>query len=353
MQSQTATNDKQLTLEALRESVLSPVKDIGLQFRSFVIENLSIDRNCNLKLWENSGLRWITVTDSNNYKTKIRINNNVWKRAIEQGYEISNDVSIDVTIDSLSLDKWCQLEIVAMAVRVSGQSQMEAIRESINKHCIKKGYFQRTKRPLPVIVRKVAIVTSKQSNIESDITNQIGIKKTFIDSYRFNGKADDLCLLIHKLANMNQHDLICLYRGGREDEYMFVYSDTVVLDEIVKSPIPIVSALGHEQDIPPVQGVVDMGFASPSKFALYIKELNNSALGWTEYFAEDINKYFKKYLLNLENSILKNLSDINNDASSMKENYEKKKYSRNITIIALISIILLSLIIAYFKINAK
>lgn len=38
---------------------------------------------------------------------------------------------------------------------------------------------------------------------------------------------------------MNKYDTVYLYRGGREDEAMFVYSVTMVLDAVVNSNIPI------------------------------------------------------------------------------------------------------------------
>ena len=155
-------------------------------------------------------------------------------------------------------------------------------------YCETKGYFNRIKKPLPVIVRNIAIVTTKNSTIESDITKQIGINPSFIDAYRFNGKADDLSALLKTIISKNRYDIICLYRGGREDEFMFVFSDPVVIDQVVKSQVPVVSALGHERDVPPIQLVVDAGFASPSKFATSIRHRNEAAFERAQKYTKDI-----------------------------------------------------------------
>jgi len=336
-----------MTLGNLRQSLLTPIKNAGLQLRSFVIENLSIDPGSNMNAWKN-GTRWLSVTDKDKNKAKVCISKHVWKRAVDNGYEISTDVSIDVAINGLSLDKWYQVQIDAMAIRVSGQSQLEALRDSIIKYCESKGYFDRTKRPLPVIVRNIAIVTTKNSTIESDITKQIGIKPSFIEAYRFNGKADDLCLLLKSIVSKNRYDIICLYRGGREDEYMFVFSDPSVVDQVVKSPIAVVSALGHERDIPPIQLVVDAGFASPSKFATSIRHRNDAALEQAQKYTKDIIVHYKNYLAAIDNDLLLTIGPINSIVSDIEQKQSASRHKRTIAVIVFFFILILGFVIFYF-----
>ena len=121
---------QKMTLGNFRQTLLSPIKDTGLQLRSFVIEHLSIDSGSNLNAWKN-GSRWLNVTDKDKNKAKVCIPKHVWNRAVDNGYEINNDAAIDVAINGLSLDKWYQVQIDAMAIRVSGQSRFEALRDSI------------------------------------------------------------------------------------------------------------------------------------------------------------------------------------------------------------------------------
>ncbi len=337
---------QQILLTDLRASLTSPVSEIGNRFRSFVIENLSIDPNCSLKPWKN-GSRWLTVTDNAKGKAKVVVSSDIWHRAVQSGYTITNDISIDVAIESLFLDKRMQIQINAMAIRVSGQSQMEAKRDAINQYCINKNYFNRKKVPIPVIITRIAIITTKYSDIESDITKQTGLKKGLITSYRFDGTPEGLQKTLVNIIGKQKYDIITLYRGGREDESMFVFSDPVVLDEIVKSPVPIASALGHERDIPPVQRVVSLGCASPSKFALYVKERNDQAWAEAYQLTKEINYNFNSYLEKLKGHVFQQYTEITNITAELQRLAEQKRHRRNMVVVILFAVIALTFVIWY------
>jgi exonuclease VII large subunit len=125
------------------------------------------------------------------------------------------------------------------------------------------------------------------------------------------------------VSQRREHDIIALYRGGREDESMFVFSDPVVLNAVVQPSVPVVTAIGHEKDIPPVQQVADEGFASPTKFAEFVRQRNDSTLALARRY----------------------LNSINNLVAILED---RKKYRKNITVVILVSVGLIVVIIAYF-----
>lgn len=336
-----------LSIADLRQALLGPVADIGRQFRGLVLENLSIDPSSRLSPWKN-GNRWINVADQSGNKAKVCIPPPAWSRALEKGYKISNDDAIDVALNCLSIDKWMQVEIEALAVRVSGQSKLEALREKIIAYCEQRQYFTRTKKPLPVIIRKVAIVTTANSTIESDIINQIGIRKELITSHRFDGTAPALRDLINAISRRREHDIIVLYRGGREDEFMFVFSDPMVLDAVVQSNVPVAAAIGHERDKPPVEMVADMGFASPTKFAEFVRQRNDDALNQAGLCLQNIQQQFRQYILAVENNAFQLIGTINAIASDMVRKNEIQKHRRNMALTVFIAALLMSAVIAFF-----
>lgn len=339
---------QQLSLSGLRTAISAPIKQIGAQYRTFVIEDLSIDPSCSLKPWRN-GNRWLTVSDSNKERARISIPQHVWSRAINKGYEITNEASIDVAIETLFVDKRQQIQIEAMAVRVSGQSQLEAKREAINKYCEERGYFTREKLPLPVIITRLAIITTEYSDIESDITRQTGMRKDLITPYRFDGSPAGLKNTLASVIKEQRYDIIALYRGGREDEPMFVFSDPIVLDEIVASPVPIASALGHERDIPPVQRVVSLGCASPSKFALYVKERNEQAWAEAYQLTKEINSGYQNYLERLKAFVYQQYSEIKDKTGELQRLADRRKHRRNMIALALVAAGIVAFVVWYFN----
>ncbi len=347
MQPAAKTNYPTLTLGDLRASLTKPLSKIGLQLKGVVLENLSIDPNSNLRPWQN-GNRWIVASDPSGHKARVCVSGSVWQRAQDKGFKITKDAAIDVAVNGLSMDKWMQLQIDALAIRVSGQSKLEAKRESIVRYCEQNGYFVRNKKAMPIIIRKVAIITTENSSIESDITRQICIKDSFMDAHRFNGKPDDLARWVKRLSLLAEHDIICLYRGGREDESMFVFSDPCVLDAIVQSYIPVVTALGHERDVPPVQMVADMGFASPTKFATYVRNKNDTALKQARQYLDQIHTHFDRYLSTLEKSTLVSMGNIDRIASSLSQAHGAKQNRKHIIVTILMAVFILALVVAFF-----
>lgn len=82
----------------------------------------------------------------------------------------------------------------------------------------------------------------------------------------------------HKInnADIKQFDIIVLFRGGREDEAMGIFSHESIIDAIVKSKIPVCAALGHELDQPFICTIADKEHSTPSAFAKAIKEHNEN-----------------------------------------------------------------------------
>lgn len=130
---------------------------------------------------------------------------------------------------------------------------------------------------------------------------------------------------------------------------MFVYSDPIVLDEIVKTPIPLASALGHERDVPPVQQVVSLGFSSPSQFALFVKEKNEQAYALANQYLTEIQNAYKTYLKNVGHESHVIFSEIRETAGILERNYSRKQYHRNIVVIITLAMASMLAIVFYFR----
>jgi hypothetical protein len=347
MQDKADATYETLSLDDLRRAISEQMSEIGQRFRGMVIETLSIDPSSRFSAGKN-GSRWLNVTDKSGNKCKLCIPPAVWSRAANRGYVITKEVAVDVVLSCLGLDRWMQLEIEALAIRVAGQSKIEALRAKIISHCEQRNYFNRHKKILPVIIRKVAIISTDNSTISSDITHQIGIRKDLIDDCRFDGTAALLKNLICDLSRRGEYDILVLYRGGREDEFMFVFSDPIVLDAVVQSRVPVVTALGHERDNPPVQSVADMGFASPTRFAEFVRQRNENALNQAALCLQNVEHYYRNYLLAVENSAQILIATIDGIAADLIRKHDAGKHRRDLLLTIFIAALILLAVVAVF-----
>ena len=260
------------SLENIKDTFLSSMLPIRKIFKGCMIRNLSIVPN-SIQIYGNS--HYFSITDESSYRARAIIHSSVYERSIEKGYVLDYENSIDIKVSDVRVDKWLQLQIAISFFVNSGLSETEALRKKITKYIDELNYSTRKKKDLPLIIKSIAILTTTGSSIESDIMNQTGLKKELIESHRFNTTAIDLSEKIQTLDQQNKYDVIVLYRGGREDGGMFVFSDPLVLDVIHSSYTPVATALGHEADQPPVQLVADKSFDTPTKFATFVREKND------------------------------------------------------------------------------
>ena len=146
--------------------------------------------------------------------------------------------------------------------------------EKLREKLYKEGLFdEERKRPLPYLPRRIGIVTSPTGAAVRDILRvldrrfpNIGI---VISPARVQGEEApaDIVRALKKIYKIKDLDLVILARGGGSAEDLFSFNDEAVVREIVKSPVPLISAVGHEIDFTLSDLAADVRAATPSMAA--------------------------------------------------------------------------------------
>ena len=151
-----------------------------------------------------------------------------------------------------------QYQIVAEKMTLQGQGNLQQAFEALKEKLKNEGLFDvERKRQLPRFPRRVAVITSLQGAVLRDIVEvsqrrwpqarllAVGAKVQGAEC------ADSLLRALARIeANRERHqiDVVILARGGGSFEDLFPFSDERLVREIVRYPIPVVSAVGHETD---------------------------------------------------------------------------------------------------------
>jgi len=143
--------------------------------------------------------------------------------------------------------------------------------EQLREKLLKEGLFDEArKRTLPYLPRKIGIVTSPTGAAVKDILKVLDRRfpnlEIFISPARVQGDEAPLDIVnaLRKIYLIKGIDLIILARGGGSKEDLFSFNDEAVVREIVKSPVPLISAVGHEIDITLSDLAADVRAATPS-----------------------------------------------------------------------------------------
>jgi exodeoxyribonuclease VII large subunit len=143
--------------------------------------------------------------------------------------------------------------------------------ERVKRALAAEGLFApERKRRLPRVPRAVGILTGADAAARGDIVATIGarfpVTKVVIRETRVQGKgaAGSIVAALAALATHPEVDVVVLARGGGSFEDLLPFSDEAVVRAVAGAPVPVVSAVGHEQDTPLCDLAADARAATPT-----------------------------------------------------------------------------------------
>ncbi len=150
--------------------------------------------------------------------------------------------------------------------------------EMLNRRLETEGLFEPSrKRRLPVLPARIGVVSSERGAVIHDLLSVLGrrfplAEVVFVPApVQGFGAAAALVRALSRLGLWRRDgrgvDLIVLARGGGSDEDLAAFNDERLARAIFASPIPVVSAVGHETNLTLADRVADMRAATPSAAA--------------------------------------------------------------------------------------
>ena len=132
------------------------------------------------------------------------------------------------------------------------------------------------KRRLPRVPRAVGILTGADAAARGDLVATIAARfpaaKIVVCETRVQGKGAAEAI-VGALAALGRHpevDVVVLSRGGGSVEDLLPFSDEAVVRAVAAAPVPVVSAVGHEQDTPLCDLAADARAATPTAAAALV-----------------------------------------------------------------------------------
>ena len=172
-----------------------------------------------------------------------------------------------------------EYQIVCEALEPRGLGALQAAFEQLKKRLQDEGLFEQArKRPLPAWPRRIGVVTSLDGAAVRDIlrvltqrhpTARVVIRPARVQG---DGAALDLVRALTSIARIPELDVIIIGRGGGSTEDLWAFNDEALARAIAASPVPVISAVGHEVDFTIADFVADLRAATPSNAAELVVE---------------------------------------------------------------------------------
>ena len=167
-----------------------------------------------------------------------------------------------------------EYQIVCEHLEPHGLGALQLAFDQLKKKLQAEGLFDRTrKRALPALPRKIGIVTSLDGAALRDIIKvlrrrhpnaHLVIRPTRVQGA---GAAADVAEALRAIVKVRGVDVVIVGRGGGSIEDLQAFNQEPVARAIAASPIPVVSAVGHEVDITIADFVADLRAPTPSAAA--------------------------------------------------------------------------------------
>ena len=169
------------------------------------------------------------------------------------------------------------LQLLVDDVRPRGTGVLQAEFERLRAKLDAEGLFaEERKRPLPRYPRRIGVATSSAGAVWHDIQQVLDRRWPLAALIlspcltQGDGAAESIAEALSAFAELDaadQPDVIIVARGGGSPEDLWAYNEEPVARAIFGSPIPVVSAVGHETDFTIADFVADLRAPTPSAAA--------------------------------------------------------------------------------------
>lgn len=164
--------------------------------------------------------------------------------------------------------------LAAAEVRAVGIGELLARLERLRAELAAEGLFRaERKRPLPFLPDTVGLICGRDSAAERDVlrnaTRRWPAVRFRVEQVAVQGvrATEEIILALQRLDADPKVQVIIIARGGGSIEDLLPFSAEELVREVAGCRTPVISAIGHEQDVPLLDLVADVRASTPTDAA--------------------------------------------------------------------------------------
>ncbi len=164
----------------------------------------------------------------------------------------------DFRLRALSIERFGLGDHLARLERLKGKLAAEGL------------FAPERKRPLPVLPRRIGLVTGNDAAAKRDVLATISgrfpaarvlVAEAYVQGPRAAAAVVDA---LARVCAEPEVDVVVVARGGGSFEDLLPFSDERLVRAIASCPVPVVTAVGHEQDTPLCDLAADVRASTPT-----------------------------------------------------------------------------------------
>lgn len=198
----------------------------------------------------------------------FRGNSRLLKFAVEEGMAVVCGGRLTV------YPPYGNYQIIVTTMEPQGLGALQLAFEQLKEKLAQEGLFdEERKRALPLVPRRIGIVTSQSGAALRDFlrvaTRRYPNVEILVSPTAVQGAeaTRQIVAALERLGKLSDIDVIVVARGGGSIEDLWAFNEEAVARAIAATPVPVVSAIGHETDFTIADFVADVRAPTPSAAA--------------------------------------------------------------------------------------
>ena len=203
-----------------------------------------------------------------------------------------------------------EYQLVAEHIEPHGVGALHLAFDQLRRRLEDEGLFDPArKQALPTLPRKIGIVTSLDGAALHDVMTVLARRfpsaHLVISPTRVQGKEaeQDIVNALSAISRVPDVDVVILTRGGGSVEDLLAFNHEALARAIAATPIPVISAVGHETDVTISDFVADLRAPTPSAAAEMVVAQHTELTGHVARIAGQLQTMARRQLEQLRSLV--------------------------------------------------
>ena len=191
--------------------------------------------------------------------------------ALRQSVELRDGQQVIVFGEISVYEARGNYQLIARAIVDDGVGRLQREFEALKRRLQAEGLFSsERKRALPEMARTVGFITSPTGAAVRDFIQILRRRKwrgrvvVLPAKVQGAGAAEELVAMLRQAAELELFDILVIGRGGGSLEDLWAFNEEVLVRAVAASPVPVISAVGHEIDVTLCDFAADVRAETPS-----------------------------------------------------------------------------------------
>ena len=167
-----------------------------------------------------------------------------------------------------------EYQLILDTLEEAGEGALRRAFDALKARLQAEGLFEAArKRALPVLPRRLGVITSPSGAAVRDVLSVLGrrfplLEVDILPALVQGAEAPaQLLRMLQAAGASGRYDVLLLTRGGGSLEDLWAFNDEALVRAVADSPVPVVSAVGHETDFSLADFAADLRAPTPSAAA--------------------------------------------------------------------------------------